>query len=113
MPSSFVLFCFVVVQTEARGAHVFEVTEDKKNDFVPSCMFFISVILSFIYKNADCCLCICRPAHGNLDVIFNGGTRTAGIKAGMRKQVKHTAFWWGGILEVDVETADVVIDWKD
>jgi hypothetical protein len=76
-------------------------------------MFFISVVLSFIHKNADWCLYICRPAHGNLDVIFNGGTRRAGIKAGMREQVMHTGFWWGGVLEVDLETAVVEIGWKD
>jgi hypothetical protein len=70
-------------------------------------------VLSFIYKIAHCCLYICRPALGNLDVIFNGGTRRAGIIAGMREQVMHTEFLWGGTLEVDVETAVVEIGWKD
>jgi hypothetical protein len=65
----------------------------------------------FYYKNADFCFYICGPAHGNLDVIFNGGTRRAGIKAGTREQLMHTGFWWGGILEVDVETAVVEIGW--
>jgi hypothetical protein len=31
----------------------------------------------------------------------------------MREQVMHTEFWWGGILEVELETAVVEIGWKD
>jgi hypothetical protein len=74
-------------------------------------MFSISVVLSFLYKNAVCCVYICRSAHGNSDVICNGHTRRAGTEAGVWEQVMYTytGFWWGGLLEVDVETAVVEI----